>query len=208
MTGKAAIHDVLKHVFLIEDDASMRATLTSLLEFLGYRVYPFASAIEFLKIPLHVAPAVVITDMRMPDMTGVELQAELIKRGREVPIIFISAESTVAQSITAMKQGAIEFLVKPFERDALLDAVIKALDIDANNMHSYVEQKAFEEHVKALAPRELEVLELLALGFSNAEIQEKLQISLYTAKQYKAQVMRKLHLRSLAQLIAFKKRAK
>ncbi|MDH6303340.1 FixJ family two-component response regulator, partial [Polynucleobacter sphagniphilus] len=124
MTGKAAIHDVLKHVFLIEDDASMRATLTSLLEFLGYRVYPFASAIEFLKIPLHVAPAVVITDMRMPDMTGVELQAELIKRGREVPIIFISAESTVAQSITAMKQGAIEFLVKPFERDALLDAVI------------------------------------------------------------------------------------
>ena len=206
MTGKAAIHDVLKHVFLIEDDASMRATLTSLLELLGYRVYPFASAIEFLKIPLHVAPAVVITDM--PDMTGVELQAELIKRGREVPIIFISAESTVAQSIAAMKQGAIEFLVKPFERDALLDAVIKALDIGANNMRSYVEQKAFEEHVKTLAPRELEVLELLALGFSNAEIQEKLQISLYTAKQYKAQVKRKLHLRSLAQLIAFKKRAK
>jgi FixJ family two-component response regulator len=193
-----------KYIFLIEDDDSMRKALSGMLEFVGYQVTAFSSASDFLKVSIQVAPAVIITDMRMPDMTGVELQAELVQRGRSIPIIFISGESTVQQTVTAMKQGAIEFLVKPFERDELLSAVIRGLEQDALNMHQYVEQKTLEEGLKTLAPREREVFELLSLGLNNAEIQEKLQISLPTTKQYKSEVMRKLNLRSLSQLIALR----
>jgi FixJ family two-component response regulator len=193
-----------KYIFLIEDDDSMRKALSGMLEFVGYQVTAFSSASDFLKVSIQVAPAVIITDMRMPDMTGVELQAELVQRGRAIPIIFISGESTVQQTVTAMKQGAIEFLVKPFERDELLSAVIRGLEQDILHMHQYVEKKTLEEGLKTLAPREREVFELLSLGLNNAEIQEKLQISLPTTKQYKSEVMRKLNLRSLSQLIALR----
>jgi FixJ family two-component response regulator len=193
-----------KHIFLIEDDDSMRKALSGMLEFVGYKVIEFSSASDFLKTSIQVAPAVIITDMRMPDMSGVELQAELIQLGRAIPIIFISGESTVQQTVTAMKQGAIEFLVKPFERDEILSAVIRGLEQDTLQMHQYIEQKTLEESLKTLAPREREVFELLSLGLNNAEIQEKLQISLPTTKQYKSEVMRKLKLRSLSQLIALR----
>jgi two-component system response regulator FixJ len=199
-----AIQNSSKHIFLIDDDESIRLTVKGMLEFLGYRVYVFESALEFLKISIQVAPAVIITDMRMPDMNGVELQSELLKRGRKIPIIFISGESTLPQTISAMKQGAIEFLIKPFERDQFMSAIVRGLEQDAAYMRSFIEQVALEEGLKGLAPREREVFELLALGFNNAQIQEKLQIALPTTKQYKAEVMRKLNLSSLAQLIALK----
>lgn len=193
-----------KHIYLIDDDDSMRKIIASMLGFLGYQVHVFSSAVDFLEHSVKGAPAVIITDMRMPDMDGVELQAELIKRGRQIPMIFISGQSTVPQTISAMKQGAIDFLVKPFDRDQLLLAVVRGLEQDAINMRAYIERATLEEGLKALAPREREVFELLSLGFNNAQIQEKLNISLPTAKQYKSEVMRKLNLRSLAQLIALK----
>jgi FixJ family two-component response regulator len=151
-------------------------------------------------------PAVIITDMRMPGMNGVELQSELLKRGRKTPIIFISGESTLPQTISAMKQGAIEFLIKPFERDQILSAIERGLEQDVAYMRFSSEQSALENSLKSSAPREREVFELLALGFNNAQIQEKLQIALSTAKQYKSEVMRKLNLSSLAELIALKNR--
>jgi len=193
-----------KYVFLIEDSEPMRQSLVGMLEFLGYQVKSFSSAIDFLQVPIQVGPAVVITDMRMPDMTGVELQAELLKRGRQMPIIFISGESTIQQSIDAMKQGAMEFLIKPFERDQLLAAVAKGLEQDASYMRSHIEQSALETSLKKLSARQLETFELLSQGFNNAELMERLNVSLATAKQYKSEVMRKLRLRSLAQLIAMK----
>ena len=193
-----------KYVFLIEDSEPMRQSLVGMLEFLGYQVQSFSSAVDFLQVPIQVGPAVVITDMRMPDMTGVELQAELLKRGRQMPIIFISGESTIQQSIDAMKQGAMDFLIKPFERDQLLAAVAKGLEQDASFMRSHIEQSALEENLKKLSARQLETFELLSQGFNNAEIMERLNVSLATAKQYKSEVMRKLGLRSLAQLIALK----
>ena len=193
-----------KHIFLIDDDESMRTVLKGMLEFLGFQVYVYASAIEFLKVSMRAAPAVIITDMQMPDMSGVELQAELLKRGRQIPIIFISGESTLPETISAMKQGAIEFLLKPFERDQLLSAVVRGLEQDVAYTRSYLDQVALEEGLKTLSRREREVFELLAVGFNNSQIQEKLQISLPTAKQYKSEVMRKLNLSSLAHLIALK----
>jgi FixJ family two-component response regulator len=193
-----------KHIFLIDDDESMRTVLKGMLEFLGFQVHVYASAIEFLKVSMQAAPAVIITDMQMPDMSGVELQADLLKRGRQIPIIFISGESTLPQTISAMKQGAIEFLLKPFERDQLLSAVVRGLEQDVAYMRSYVVQTTLAEGLKGLSPREREVFELLAIGFNNLQIQEKLNISLPTAKQYKSEVMRKLNLSSLAHLIALK----
>ena len=193
-----------KHIFLIDDAESMRTVLKGMLEFLGFQVHVYASAIEFLKVSMQAAPAVIITDMQMPDMSGVELQAELLKRGRQIPIIFISGESTLPQTISAMKQGAIEFLLKPFERDQLLSAVVRGLEQDVAYMRSYVVQTTLAEGLKGLSPREREVFELLAIGFNNLQIQEKLNISLPTAKQYKSEVMRKLNLSSLAHLMALK----
>ena len=193
-----------KHIFLIDDDESMRTVLKGMLEFLGFQVHVYASAIEFLKVSMQAAPAVIITDMQMPDMSGVELQAELLKRGRQIPSIFISGESTLPQTISAMKQGAIEFLLKPFERDQLLSAVVRGLEQDVAYMRSYVVQTTLAEGLKGLSPREREVFELLAIGFNNLQIQEKLNISLPTAKQYKSEVMRKLNLSSLAHLMALK----
>ena len=191
-----------KYVFLIEDSEPMRQSLVGMLEFLGYQVQSFSSAVDFLQVPIQVGPAVVITDMRMPDMTGVELQAELLKRGRQIPIIFISGESTVQESIDAMKQGAMEFLIKPFERDQLLAAVAKGLERDASYMRGHIERSALEENLKKLSARQLETFELLSQGLNNAELMERLNVSLATAKQYKFEVMRKLRLRSSAQLIA------
>jgi FixJ family two-component response regulator len=193
-----------KHIFLIDDDESMRVSLKGILEFLGYQVNVFESAVEFLKIKIEVAPVVIITDMRMPDINGLELQAELLKRGRQIPIIFISGQSTFPQTISAMKQGAIEFLIKPFDRDQILSAVERGLEQDAAYMHSLTKRHSLEEKLKSLSPREREVFELLAIGFNNAQLQEKLQIALPTAKQYKSEVMRKLNLSSLAELIALK----
>lgn len=188
-------------VFLIEDDASMRKSVSQMLRFAGYTVHDFAAASSFLEISAPVSPAVIITDMRMPGMTGVELQAVLLKRDWPLPIIFISGESSVQQSITAMKQGAIEFLLKPFSRSALLSAVARGIALDIRQQQAALQISAYETRLKILSPRERQVYELLANGHSNAELMDSLGISLPTAKQYKAEVMRKLELHSLSALI-------
>jgi two-component system response regulator TtrR len=195
-----------KHVFLIDDDDSMRTSIATLLRFVGYQVHDFASARDFLQIEVHVAPAVIITDMRMPDLTGVELQSELQSRGRRIPMIFISGESTTHQVIKAMMGGAIEFWLKPFERERLLLAVAEGLEQDARFMRNYMEATTLEARLQSLTPRELEVFNLLSLGYNNTQIREAMEISLPTAKQYKSAVMDKLNLSSLADLLALKKR--
>ena len=189
------------HVDLIEDDDSLRNSIHDLLSFAGYQVRVWSSADTFLNNLPHTAPAVIITDMRMPGMSGVELHTELLARGRIMPIIYISGESTVRQSIDAMKLGALEFLIKPFSREDLLKAVATGIEKDRSQMRHLIEQARFEASVKHLSPREREVLELLRMGYSNAEIMDKLTISLPTAKQYKSMVMRKLQVRSLSQLM-------
>ena len=142
-----------------------------------------------------------VTDMRMPGLSGLELHSALVERGRSMPVIYISGESTVTQSIHAMKLGALDFLIKPFSREDLLRAVAAGIEKDRQQMRQMIEQARFEEALKTLSRREREVLDLLVLGFSNQEIMDKLSISLPTAKQYKSMVMRKLNLRSLSQLI-------
>lgn len=198
-------NNTLKHVFLIEDHDELRDDLTHILEFVGYAVHPFPDPIRFLEYDKHLAPAVVVSDMRMPHMTGVELQERLKELGRAIPMVIISGESTDQQIITALKNGAIDFLLKPFARESLLAAVAKGIEIDATAMQNVIRVSEFNERLKILSPREREVFQLLSKGLNNKELMESLNISLPTVKQYKSEVMYKLRLRSLAELIALNK---
>ncbi|TXI66264.1 MAG: response regulator [Limnohabitans sp.] len=118
------------HVDVIEDDDSLRNTINDLLAFAGYRVRSWRDPASFLENLPQTAPAVVVTDMRMPGLSGLELHSALVERGRSMPVIYISGESTVTQSIHAMKLGALDFLIKPFSREDLLRAVAAGMEKD------------------------------------------------------------------------------
>lgn len=189
------------HVDVVEDDDSLRNTIKDLLTFAGYRVRTWRDAESFLNNLPQTAPAVVVTDMRMPGLSGVEMHTQLIERGRRMPVIYVSGESSVRQSISAMKLGAMDFLVKPFSREDLLKSVAAAIEKDRQQMLQLIDQARFDESLGQLSRREREVMNLLIKGFSNNEIMDALHISLPTTKQYKSMVMRKLGVRSLSQLI-------
>ena len=186
---------------MVEDDDGIRDNISQLLKFAGYRVRAWRDAHSFLDNLPQTAPAVVVTDMCMPGLSGLQMHNELVERGRSMPVIYISGEASVSESISAMKLGAVDFLVKPFSREDLLKAVTTAMEKDRTQMRQMIEQARFDEALTHLAPREREVLNLLVRGFNNAEIMDALNISLPTTKQYKSTVMRKLGARSLSELM-------
>jgi len=188
-------------VYLIEDHDDLRNGLVKMLQNFGLFVNAYSNAIEFLDANPTDSPAVIITDMRMPQMSGVELQGALLKKGRKTPIIFISGESTVEQSIRAMKQGAFDFLIKPFTQQSLFEAVSRGIESDLHHASATHAAEALEHRLNALSPRERQVFWLLTKGFSNAEIMKALEVSLATAKQYKSQVMQKMEARSISELV-------
>jgi two-component system response regulator FixJ len=179
----------------------LRESLSRVLLNEGYTVNTWADAHQFLDHMSETVPAVIVTDMRMPELSGLQMHAELLKRGRLRPVIYISGESTVQQTIDAMKLGAADFLVKPFSVDELLQAVAAGMDKDAQKMKSLTAQARAQEAMRALTNREREVFQLLLKGMSNAEIMDAMGISLPTAKQYKSSVMQKLSVRTLSQLM-------
>ena len=185
-------------IHLIEDDVSQRDSIESLLAFKGFITKSYSTAKDFLQTLPFERPAIVITDIQLPDISGVELHHALIEKNINIPIIFISGEASIQQSIDAMKQGAIEFLVKPFEIDELINAITKAIHIELKeiNLNLLIEN---------LSPREREVYKLLLKGHNNQELIDKLHLSLPTVKQYKSEVMRKLNVKSLSKLIELAK---
>jgi two-component system response regulator FixJ len=190
------------NVFLIEDDLKLRSSLCEILEFVGYRVYAYSEPQEFLDTFFELSPAMVLTDVRMPNMSGVELQKKLSLRDRKFPFVFISGESTISQAVEAVTQGAIEFLIKPFSRESLLAAVAKAISIDTERTRASERNFAFKERMSVLSPRERQVFGLLAQGYNNAELVDKLGVALSTVKEYKSELMYKLGLKTLSQLIS------
>jgi FixJ family two-component response regulator len=191
-----------KYVFLVEDDDGLRSDLERALQFCGYTVFSFANPEQFLSEFKSLVPAVLVTDMRMPKLSGVQLQLELIEKGHKIPIIFISGESSDEQIVKAFKNGAFDFLLKPFSREAFLTTIAKAIEQDSIAMQELIRKSRLAEALKTLSPRELQVFHLLAKGYGNKELVEALGISLPTVKEYKSEVMYKLRLRSLAELIA------
>lgn len=190
------------HVFIVDDDTQLLDSMASLLRFVGYNVHAWDAPEQFLAQIPNFAPVVLITDMRMPGMSGAELHAELLRQGRTLPVIYVSGESTVPQTIQAMKQGAVEFLLKPFGREELLASVAKALERDRRQMRDLILKARAREARAGLSPRQAQVHELMLKGYGNREIVQALGISLPTAKQYKSEVMQKLGVRSFAELLA------
>lgn len=181
-------------IHLIEDDVSQRDSIESLLAFKGFITKSYSTANDFLQSLPFERPAIVIADIQLPDISGVDLHRMLMEKNINPPIIFISGEASIQESIDAMKQGAIEFLVKPFEIDTLIAAVNNAIKIELKEIN-------LNFLLKNLSPRELEVYNLLLQGLNNQELIDKLHLSLPTVKQYKSEVMRKLKVNSLSKLI-------
>lgn len=192
-----------RHVYIVDDDKFVRTALVRGLEQLGYDAHQFASAREFLESAVRFRPGVIVIDMLMSGATGIELQARLRDEGWDLPVVFISGESSVSQSITAMRQGALDFLVKPFDFHRLADVLAQGIAQDARRMQALARQEACRRALAVLKARELEAFFFLAKGYSYRELMVAMGIGQPTAKQYRAAVMRKLKFASLAELIKF-----
>ncbi|MGE3148881.1 MAG: response regulator transcription factor [Pseudorhodoplanes sp.] len=188
-------------VIVIDDDASVRESLADLLGSLGIETLLFESVADFLEAQLPDASACLILDIRMPGMSGLELQSELSRHGRDLPIIFITGHGDVRTSVRAMKAGAIEFLTKPFHDQDLLEAIHAGLKKSEAHRRKKAADQEIQRRYKSLNAREREVMALVVSGHLNKQIAGKLAISEITVKVNRAQVMRKMQAASLPMLV-------
>ena len=188
-------------VFIIDDDPSARRGLTRLVRAAGLKVESFDSAGDFLNSGKSAGPGCILLDVRMPEMTGPELQAELVKPGYRMPIIFLSAHADVETTAAAMKLGAVDFLTKPVDREDLLEAIRLSLAQDAENRAQRAELSSIQEQFNSLTAREYEVMTYVITGMLNKQIAVELGISEETVKIHRGRVMKKLGIESVAELI-------
>ena len=188
-------------VYVIDDDQSIREAISSLIRSVGMSVQAFGSAKEFLASSRPNAPACLVLDVRMPGLSGLELQRELTEAGISIPIIFITGHGDIPMSVRAMKAGAMEFLTKPFRDQDLLDAIEQAIDHDRELRKQQAGIADLHDRFERLTPREREVMELVVAGLLNKQIAVRLGISEITVKLHRHQVMEKMKANSLADLV-------
>jgi RNA polymerase sigma factor (sigma-70 family) len=188
-------------VFVIDDDESMRRALDRLLRSVGLQVETFSAASDFIARPLPDRPACVILDLRLPGLSGLEVQESLARAGREIPIIFISGYADVPSSVRALKAGAFDFLQKPFGDQQLLDVIHEALERNRVDRRERAERAAVRERFDTLTPRERDVLRLVLQGLLNKQIAAELGISEKTVKFHRGRVMDKTQAGSVAELV-------
>ena len=188
-------------VFIIDDDPSARRGLTRLVRAAGMKAEPFSSAVDFLSSERRDGPGCIVLDVRMPEMTGPELQEELAGAEYSMPIVFISADSNVPTAARAMKKGAVDFLTKPVDKDDLLEAIRLSLEKDAENRSQRTERNSIHEYLKRLTPREHEVMTWVITGMLNKQIAWEMEISEETVKVHRGRVMQKLNADSVAELV-------
>ncbi len=188
-------------VYVIDDDPSVRDGLDSLLRSVGYDTHGFASPRDFLASPRFEGPACIVLDVRMPDASGLDFQDELARAGYAIPIVFLTGHGDVPMSVRAMKAGAVEFLLKPFREQDLLDAIRQALEIDRARRRKQAAEVDLHERFSTLTSREREVMALVARGLLNKQIAAEIGLSEITVKVHRGQAMRKMRADSVADLI-------
>jgi FixJ family two-component response regulator len=188
-------------VFVIDDDAAMRKSLALLVETVQLRVETFETAQEFLDSFDPAGPGCLILDLRMPGLSGLELQQRLAARGVRLPIIFISAHGDLTSAVSAMRAGAVDFLEKPFRGQVLLDRIHQALEADAHARAGAVARSSTEQRMASLTPPERSVLELMAAGKSYKVIAKELGISYKAVEGRRARIMRKMGADNLSELL-------
>jgi FixJ family two-component response regulator len=193
-------------IYVVDDEQAMRQALRSLLQSVGLTVLAFPSAREFLAAELKEAPACLVLDIRLPGLSGLDLQRELTSRNIQIPIIFISGHADVAMTVQAMKGGAAEFFTKPFRDQDLLDAVQEAVERDRTARQQRAELATLLAHFDTLTPREREVMQLVVTGMPNKKIAVELRMSEVTVKLHRGRVMQKMGASSLPELVRMAER--
>ncbi len=188
-------------VFVVDDDPAVRDSLALLVRSIDLPVETYASGREFLDTYDPTRFGCVVLDVRMPGISGIELQERLIAQGSTLPIIFITGHGDVAMAVRAVKAGALDFIEKPFNDQDLLDKIHEALDSDFEARRHLEEQHLIEARIASLTARERQVMELVVDGAPNKRIARKLEISQRTVEIHRANVMRKMQADSLAQLV-------
>jgi len=191
-------------VFVVDDDEGIREGLGLLLETVGQRYESYSSAIEFLDAYDASKGGCLVLDIRMPQMSGLELQEKLNEQGSLLPIIFITGHGDIQMAVEAMRRGALDFIRKPFREQDLLDRINEALAFDAGQRKNIAERQQLVDKVAALSKREHEVFHRVANGEMNKVIAQDLGISARTVEVHRSQVMKKLGVRTLAQLVRIK----
>jgi FixJ family two-component response regulator len=188
-------------VYVVDDEPSIRNSTKELLESVGLPVQTFASAQDFLGSDRPDVPGCLVLDVRLPGLSGLDLQRELARMSNPVPIIFITGHGDIPMTVKAMKAGAVDFLAKPFRHQDLLDAIAHALERDRSDRKQRIERAEVRRRHESLTPREREVMAFLVKGMLNKQVAAELAMTEPTVKFHRAHVMQKMNAQSMAELV-------